>query len=151
MPNATQASQNIMRSVQEAIDGAGFGAPLLYDEAYTSDPGFDAWIDVRWGKRNVEHLPGGEKRVTWVLFFDLWYRLKSDKLGGKLAGLADKVLAFIRDRYVTIFDFTDPAAPVDTGFKARISQQPGGDDPLDTTDIVRGRSIAAEVVYFERA
>lgn len=147
---ATRVSQNVKRSVQKAIAAAGFGVPVLFEEVYTADPGFDAWIDVHWTKRSVEKLTGGEAQVTWPVVLDVWSRISTDKLGGDLDALADTVLAWIRDRYVDLLDYSTPSAPVETGVKVRVSQQPGGDDPLPITDIVRGRSLTAEVVYFER-
>lgn len=151
MASSTQTSQNIKRSVHAAVESvkATWGAPVLYTSLPLEKlPKDGAWIDLKWGKRHTQAMPGGEKRVVWVLFFDVWARVKDDELGGLVDGIADKVLEFARDVHVELNDYTEPTAPVSTGLKVRLGIT--GDDDLEITDLLRGRSITVEVVYFER-
>lgn len=148
MSNATLRTQNIKRSVQEYLDGAGLSVPLYYDESQEPLPTDGAWIDVRWGSITSEDMASPQKRQTWPLFLDCWSRLKSDPLGGMLDTLADDARLKFRDKLIPIYDYTDPASPVETGFFVRLSVT--GDDPMPTTDLVRGRSLTVECSYFER-
>lgn len=149
MSNATLKTQNIKRSVQEYLDGAGLGIPLYYDESQVPLPTDGAWIDVRWGSLINLDMASPQKRSTWVLFLDCWSRLKSDPLGGTLDALADETRLKFRDKFIPLYDYTDPALPVATGFFIRLKLT--GDDQLPTTDLVRGRSLTVEVSYIERS
>lgn len=149
MSSATLRTQNIKRSVQEYLESAGLGVPLFYDESQTPLPEDGAWIDVRWGSITGEDMASPQKRQTWLLFLDCWSRLKDDPLGGLLDTLGDDTRLKFRDKWIPLYDYTDPASPVDTGLFVRLSVM--GDDSMPTTDLVRGRSLTVETQYIERS
>lgn len=149
MPSATQRSQNIKRSVQEYLAGLSLGAPLLFDAILEQVPFSGVWVDAVWRKRTVTQAASPDKRVSWVLTLDCWSRIKDDPLQADLDTLADEVLGACRDKYIPLWDYTDPSSPVDTGFFVRL--QVDGDDPLPNTDLVNGRSVSVSVQYAERS
>lgn len=149
MNSATQRTQNIKRSVQEYLDGAGLGVPIFYDESQRPLPTDGAWLDARWATITPTDMASPEKLQQWLLFLDCWSRLKSDEFGGVLDTLADNARLKFRDKWLPLYDYSDPASPVDTGFFIRLRIT--GDDPLPTTDLVRGRSLTVECSYIERS
>lgn len=151
MPSVEKVPSNVKRSIQAAIAVAAstWGVPVLFDEAQAKVPESGAWVDVHWGSLpRGTRMPAGQKQKVWVVFLDCISRLKDDELGGRLDELADKVRAFGDEALVPLSDYSTPAAPVPSGTNARLSVQ--GDDPMETTEITRGRSIALEVTYYER-
>lgn len=155
MPDAaaTRTSQNIKRSVQDYLASLNLGgAPILYDAPLELVPKDGTWVDVIWRRRTPLAMASPQRGQSWALELQCWSRIKDDPMQANLDALVDKLLAALddgqADKYVPLCDFTNPAAPVDSGYKVRLSVQ--SDDYLPSTDLVYGRSIWVTANYFER-
>lgn len=163
---ATRKSQNVKRSVQSYLAGltltwtdqdpqgagATSAAPVLYDAPLDAVPKAGAWVDARWGVRQVDTMASAQREVKWVLLLDCWSRIKNDPMAAQLDALADALLAALRngsqDKRIPLYDYTNPAVPVDSGYGVRLTLD--GDDTIPATDLVFGRSITVGVHYYER-
>ncbi len=144
----SRVSQNIKRTVQKYLEGAGLGAPILFDgrKALPSEP---AWVDPEWKALNETDLGNFEKQASWNLFLDCWSWRSTDTYGGTLDALADRLKDACRDKRVPLLDYSDPGNPAATGYFVRLRID--GDDPLDKTDRVQGRAIHVAVGWLMRS
>lgn len=169
---ATWRSQNIKRSVQEFLTGLSLswtdqeeGSATLgqtFPVVWTLDaileqlPARGAWVDVVWRKRSPQ---GGNPQilVPWVFECQCWSRMKQDPLSSSLDSLVDDLLIALKQDpshgkpqpiLIPLYDYANPSAPVDTGFKVRLDVQ--ADDYLPSTNLVFGRSVMVTASYIER-
>lgn len=146
--NPSWLTQNIKRSVQSYLTAQIPTATFIFDDKRETVPVSGQWINARWGKITPTDLAGGSKVQKEILILDLWSRMISDPLCAALDALADTLRGVCTDPWVALKDYTIPSAPVDSGFKIRLSIK--GDDPMPATNLVFGRSLVLEARYIER-
>lgn len=162
MPNASQVTQNIKRSVRDYLsgltltwkDGNGVAqtAPLFFGATAAQVPLDGAWVNAIWRKRTSSPMAATQRAVTWGLTLECWSRIKDDPLQANLDGLVDTLLAALRaeqaDKRIPLLDYAAPANPVASGYFIQLAH--AGDDHMPSTDPVYGRSVSVNVNYFER-
>lgn len=162
MPDASQVTQNIKRSIRDYLSGLTLtwkdsngdaqAAPLLFAATADQAPLDGAWVDAIWRKRTSSPMASPQRAVTWLLTLDCWSRIKDDPLQANLDALVDTLLAALKteqaDKRISLLDYADPDEPIASGYFIQLAY--AGDDHLPSADPVYGRSISVNVNYFER-
>lgn len=150
MANVTSYPQNVKLSVYALLSSLlPAGTVFNLDDAFDADPASGQWIAIEPGKNHVINQSGGQKRRKWIWVCNVFSRAHDDAMRQSLDSLADRVSIAGHDTFGVISDYSNPASPVASPYKFRLSLE--GDDPIPRKDDqVYGRSITLGVNYIER-